>query len=105
MIGTAVTPASSHNEVMPLFTKFDFDLNAPSVSLARETAFLLEIFRGTAGCARICARTEFNDARVAKLADAPDLGSGGAILRGSSPLPGIERRKQTAEHSVFNAQR
>ena len=27
-------------------------------------------------------------ARVAKLADAPDLGSGGAILRGSSPLPG-----------------
>jgi hypothetical protein len=25
---------------------------------------------------------------VAKLADAPDLGSGGAILRGSSPLPG-----------------
>jgi hypothetical protein len=28
-------------------------------------------------------------ARVAKLADAPDLGSGGEILRGSSPLPGI----------------
>jgi hypothetical protein len=27
-------------------------------------------------------------ARVAKLADAPDLGSGGEILRGSSPLPG-----------------
>ena len=27
-------------------------------------------------------------AGVAKLADAPDLGSGGAILRGSSPLPG-----------------
>ena len=25
---------------------------------------------------------------MAKLADAPDLGSGGAILRGSSPLPG-----------------
>jgi hypothetical protein len=25
---------------------------------------------------------------VAKLADAPDLGSGGEILRGSSPLPG-----------------
>jgi hypothetical protein len=25
---------------------------------------------------------------VAKLADAPDLGSGGAILRGSSPLLG-----------------
>src|SRR4029078_5239521 len=28
-------------------------------------------------------------AGVAKLADAPDLGSGGEILRGSSPLPGI----------------
>ena len=28
-------------------------------------------------------------ARVAKLADAPDLGSGGEIHRGSSPLPGI----------------
>jgi hypothetical protein len=27
---------------------------------------------------------------VAKLADAPDLGSGGEILRGSSPLSGIE---------------
>ena len=25
---------------------------------------------------------------MAKLADAPDLGSGGEILRGSSPLPG-----------------
>jgi hypothetical protein len=32
-----------------------------------------------------------NDARVAKLADAPDLGSGGAILRGSSPLPGTKK--------------
>jgi hypothetical protein len=29
------------------------------------------------------------EAGVAKLADAPDLGSGGAILRGSSPLSGI----------------
>jgi hypothetical protein len=28
------------------------------------------------------------EAGVAKLADAPDLGSGGAILRGSSPLSG-----------------
>ena len=28
-------------------------------------------------------------ARVAKLVNASDLGSGGAILRGSSPLPGI----------------
>jgi hypothetical protein len=26
---------------------------------------------------------------VAELADAPDLGSGGEILRGSSPLPGM----------------
>ena len=26
------------------------------------------------------------------MADAPDLGSGGAILRGSSPLPGISLR-------------
>jgi hypothetical protein len=30
----------------------------------------------------------FLDAEVAKLADAPDLGSGGEILRGSSPLLG-----------------
>src|SRR5439155_13421738 len=29
-------------------------------------------------------------ARVAELADAPDLGSGGEILRGSSPLPGTK---------------
>jgi hypothetical protein len=29
------------------------------------------------------------EAGVAKLADAPDLGSGGEILRGSSPLSGI----------------
>ena len=34
----------------------------------------------------------YQAARVAKLADAPDLGSGGAILRGSSPLPGTLRR-------------
>jgi nucleoside-diphosphate-sugar epimerase len=33
---------------------------------------------------------------VAKLADAPDLGSGGAILRGSSPLPGISARVPNA---------
>ena len=31
------------------------------------------------------------NARVAKLADAPDLGSGGAIHRGSSPLPSTPR--------------
>ena len=33
-------------------------------------------------------------ARVAKLADAPDLGSGGEILRGSSPLPGTFRHSR-----------
>src|SRR6266403_1218128 len=36
---------------------------------------------------------EINDARVAKLADAPDLGSGGEILRGSSPLPGTSKEQ------------
>ena len=35
------------------------------------------------------SKVENRSARVAKLADAPDLGSGGEILRGSSPLPGI----------------
>ena len=30
---------------------------------------------------------------MAELADAPDLGSGGAILRGSSPLPGMIRNE------------
>lgn len=43
-------------------------------------------------------------ARVAKLADAPDLGSGGAILRGSSPLPGtlfFERRRMEDEKTAF----
>src|SRR5436190_18574154 len=38
-----------------------------------------------------------HDARVAKLADAPDLGSGGAILRGSSPLPGTLRGWRIAD--------
>src|SRR6516164_1650391 len=36
----------------------------------------------------IMALFAFLKAEVAKLADAPDLGSGGAILRGSSPLLG-----------------
>jgi hypothetical protein len=36
----------------------------------------------------------FLEAGVAKLADAPDLGSGGAILRGSSPLSGIQDRTE-----------
>ena len=34
------------------------------------------------------SKVENRFARVAKLADAPDLGSGGEILRGSNPLPG-----------------
>jgi hypothetical protein len=33
-------------------------------------------------------------AEVAKLADAPDLGSGGVILRGSNPLLGISYLQQ-----------
>ena len=44
---------------------------------------------------RVVPRLRFlrkTNARVAKLADAPDLGSGGAILRGSSPLPGSSSR-------------
>jgi hypothetical protein len=44
-------------------------------------------------------------ARVAKLADAPDLGSGGAILRGSSPLPGTSIAEANAERSMLNAER
>ena len=39
----------------------------------------------------IVALFAFLDAEVAKLADAPDLGSGGVILRGSSPLLGINQ--------------
>ncbi len=34
----------------------------------------------------------FVEAGVAKLADAPDLGSGAARHRGSSPLPGTSAR-------------
>src|SRR6185295_3365807 len=46
--------------------------------------------------------------RVAKLADAPDLGSGGAILRGSSPLPGTlpggsKRRTLNTERRTPNS--
>jgi hypothetical protein len=42
-------------------------------------------------------------ARVAKLADAPDLGSGGAILRGSSPLPGIPSTRQMFVHGIIES--
>src|SRR5207302_1689318 len=47
-------------------------------------------------------------ARVAKLADAPDLGSGGEILRGSSPLPGSSTNNQPGCYSreqIANARR
>ncbi len=45
--------------------------------------------RGTANLIAHELRALVESAEVAKLADAPDLGSGGAILRGSSPLLGI----------------
>ena len=46
------------------------------------------------GLARVAGRgqnygVQFMPARMAKLVDAPDLGSGGAIRAGSSPVPGI----------------
>src|SRR5512133_1418071 len=37
-------------------------------------------------------------AGVAELADAPDLGSGGEIRRGSSPLPGISTNDHRQRH-------
>src|SRR5712692_7703988 len=46
-----------------------------------------------------------NNARVAKLADAPDLGSGGEILRGSSPLPGTSKEQASnVERSILDAE-
>ena len=39
------------------------------------------------------SKVENRFARVAKLADAPDLGSGGEILRGSSPRPGTSKEQ------------
>ena len=49
----------------------------------------------SSGCVQLIFRWNYGlialpykQAGVAKLADAPDLGSGGAILRGSSPLSG-----------------
>src|SRR5438067_4231369 len=44
-------------------------------------------------------RLRLDSARVAKLADAPDLGSGGEILRGSSPLPGSSTNNQPGCYS------
>src|SRR5262249_7476942 len=38
-------------------------------------------------------------AGVAELADAPDLGSGGEIRRGSSPLPGTPARVRTSKRN------
>jgi hypothetical protein len=53
------------------------------------------------GILAFCAKLSF-PAEVAKLADAPDLGSGGAILRGSSPLLGklVIGRQVTVEQGV-----
>jgi hypothetical protein len=45
----------------------------------------------------------YGAARVAKLADAPDLGSGGAILRGSSPLPGSSQARMDPPASLCEA--
>ena len=47
------------------------------------------------------SKVENRFARVAKLADAPDLGSGGEILRGSSPLPGRCRSCRQSKHAPF----
>ena len=49
------------------------------------------------------SRIENQPARVAKLADAPDLGSGGEILRGSSPLPGISDWQSKSPRSTLDA--
>ena len=43
----------------------------------------------------ICKSLIIRYAGVAELADAPDLGSGGEIRRGSSPLPGSSFRRLT----------
>jgi hypothetical protein len=51
------------------------------------------------------SKVENRFARVAKLADAPDLGSGGEILRGSSPLPGTSEEVKSVkadERSLIN---
>ena len=50
------------------------------------------------------SKVENRFARVAKLADAPDLGSGGEILRGSSPLPGTSKETDVSyegHHAPF----
>src|ERR1043166_6234549 len=53
-------------------------------------------------CVRVTIALQNRAARVAKLADAPDLGSGGAILRGSSPLPGTAFLRQAGEERKKN---
>ena len=72
------------------FHQICFDLNAASVDLAnRCSAPLPERTDNLTTYATICAKSIAKiSARVAELADAPDLGSGGEIRRGSSPLPG-----------------
>ena len=49
------------------------------------------------GNVEICKFLIINDAGVAELVDAPDLGSGGEIRRGSSPLPGSFARIKTCD--------
>ena len=48
----------------------------------------------------IVALFAFLHAEVAKLADAPDLGSGGAILRGSSPLLGKYLNMRSLQYAI-----
>src|ERR1041384_1658244 len=68
------------------------------------------VFTISVRCGNLCYN--FRYARVAELADAPDLGSGGETRRGSSPLSGTlpeernaERRIQTARSSAFDVRR
>ena len=56
---------------------------------------------------RILSKNKFITAGVAKLADAPDLGSGGAIHGGSSPFartliePGIRHTERQTSFSML----
>ena len=44
-----------------------------------------------------------SEARVAELADAPDLGSGGEIRRGSSPLSGSLKGSKLSLHGIVES--
>ena len=60
-----------------------------ALCFGEERNLLFDICRGLGRCATIFAESIAEvEAGVAELADAPDLGSGGEIRRGSSPLPG-----------------